>query len=121
MRSFLESSAIWLAVLAGSSSPAASEQVSKGARLVTWAQYQCLVRYADRLRVSRRGNTIDLSACPKEPSVLLPAFPLPPSSDRMFLKPNELACIRKSRAGERMIAVRQRDGKVALYLDPCRT
>lgn len=85
-------------------------------QIVTEAQYRCLIRNIDRIAVGRRGNLVDLSECP--PAVILNSYPVPPDAERLFLKPDDIACLKRA-SRSRTIAVRRKNGLVALYLQPC--
>lgn len=86
-------------------------------RILTEAQYYCLVRHADTLEVSKGGSVVDITACPPEPHI----GAMPPTLSERFiiLSPEDVKCLARGRKAGHNIAYRRRDKRVALYLRPC--
>jgi hypothetical protein len=86
--------------------------------VLTVERYNCLVRYADRLAVSARGNLINVSACPPQIEV---GFTPPPDLMRnyLILTADDLQCLLRGRREGHRIAFMRGQRKVAIYLRPC--
>lgn len=86
-------------------------------RIITKAQFECLLRHASNLEVSAGGTVIDIAECP--PKLRLGFFPRKFEERYLVLTPADLKCLEKARRPGHGIAWRRPGEKVALYLRPC--
>lgn len=86
--------------------------------LLTKERYYCLIKYADQLAVSSRGNLVDISTCP--PRIELGFTPRVTLMDNyLTLSPVDVQCLLRARRGGQRIAFKSGQRAVAVYLRPC--
>lgn len=94
-------------------------QTREPTRILTEAQYQCLLQHKNNLRATGGKRTwFDLSKCPRRPVALRGAYPLTPDERYIQLSQNDIACLGNAKS-KRPAAVRMKGNRVALYLNPC--
>lgn len=109
-----------LLIILGSSAVVAQPERQRLARplMLPAERYKCLIRYADQLAVSARGNLVNISACPPKIEV---GF-TPPAElmkNYLILTPADLKCLLRTRQARHRVAFNRGQGRVAVYLRPC--
>lgn len=80
--------------------------------------YNCLIKYADKLAVSARGNLVNISRCPPQIEVGFTP-PVKLMKNYLVLTPDDLQCFVQARQRGQRIAYKRGQSRVAVYLRPC--